>query len=107
RARARQSRAGDAGGLGGVRARAPRRRGALRRAAAPRVRGGPTGAHGDALRRLGAAEFHPTRMELSAGGTLTIVDGMAKKMVRGGLRTAGGGYLFLLPKDDLPTPRRP
>jgi len=60
----------------------------------------------DAQRRLVAATFHPSRMELHAGGTLTIVDGMAKKMVRGGLRTADGGYLFLLPKDDLPTPRR-
>ncbi|HEY6138021.1 MAG TPA: ATP-binding protein [Thermoanaerobaculia bacterium] len=60
----------------------------------------------DAQRHLVAATFHPSRMELSADGTLTIVDGMAKKMLRGGLRTADGGYLFLLPKDDLPTPRR-
>jgi two-component system, OmpR family, sensor histidine kinase BaeS len=60
----------------------------------------------DAQRRLVAATIHPMRMELSADGSLTIVDGSTKRMIRGGLRVAGGGYLFLLPKDDLPTPRR-
>ena len=61
----------------------------------------------DAQRRLVAATIHPTRMELSAGGRLTIIDGPMKKVVQGPLRVAdGAGYLFLLPRDELPTPRR-
>jgi signal transduction histidine kinase len=60
----------------------------------------------DAQRHLVAATIHPTRMELSGEDTLTIVDGATKRMIRGGLHVAGGGHLFLLPKDDLPTPRR-
>jgi two-component system sensor histidine kinase BaeS len=61
----------------------------------------------DAQRRVVAATIHPTRMELSAGGTLTIIDGPMKRVVQGPLRVAdGAGYLFLLPRDELPTPRR-
>lgn len=59
----------------------------------------------DAQRHLIAATIHPARMELSGEDTLTIVDGATKRMIRGGLHVAGGGHLFLLPKDDLPTPR--
>ena len=61
----------------------------------------------DAQRRVVAATIRPTRMELSASGTLTIVEGPMKRIVQGPLRIAdGAGYLFLLPRDDLPTPRR-
>jgi signal transduction histidine kinase len=60
----------------------------------------------DAQRRVVAATIHPTRMELSAGGTLTIIDGPIKKVVQGPLLVAdGAGYLFLLPRDEVP-PRR-
>ena len=60
----------------------------------------------DAQRRVVAATIHPARMELSGDGTLTIIDGPAKKVLRGGLRIGDAGYLFLLPRDDPPTPRR-
>jgi signal transduction histidine kinase len=58
----------------------------------------------DARRHL-VAQTLPGRAEMSADGTLTLVDNVGRRMVRGALR-AGDGYLFLLPREELPTPRR-
>jgi two-component system, OmpR family, sensor histidine kinase BaeS len=46
----------------------------------------------------------PGRAEMSEDGTLTLIDNVGRRMVRGALRV-GDGYLFLLPHDDVP-PRR-
>src|ERR1051326_7877463 len=65
--------------------------------------------HADAVlfeaRRHLVAQTLPGRAEMSADGTLTLVDNVGRRMVRGALR-AGDGYLFLLPREELPTPRR-